>query len=449
MATNLLNRFGQRLVAFVAGEDGSERACADIPEQACHEQRRNFACNLANGAASKLAEQLAGPNLVLVWLLQLIGSPLWMLGFLMPIKQTAVLLPQLAVAGQIRRLARRKWLWVGGALVQALCLLLMLPVAHGLSPAVAGGVILLLLALFSMASGSASVAFQDVLGKTIAKGRRGRLLSLRALVGGLLTLAAGALLSLLRQTDDSLALVQGLLLAAAGLWLVSAVCFALIREDAGATEGARNPLAEVRHGLTLVRRSSGFRRFLQLRALLLCVELAPPFYFMHLHSLGLVDGSTVGLLVAAVGLAQLISSPFWGRLADETSRKVMQHSALLATAAALLALLLTALPVAGLQKALCLLAFVLIGLAEAGVRLGRKTYLVDAIPRQERASCAALSNSLVGLLALLLGGLGFIAQSAGALSLILLLGAVSGAAALLCQRLPEADALLAALQAQD
>ena len=430
------------LTAILTGEDDLDRTCQSLPDDACREVPRNFMANVGNGAASKLAEQVAGPNLILPWLFQLLGAPVWMFGFLMPIKQSFSLLPQMIVAGLIRRLPQRKWVWVGAGLFQALCLLLMIPAALWLPPATAGALLLVLLVLFSMASGTASVAFQDVLGKTIDKGRRGRLLARRALIGGGLTTLAGILLNRLRAEQQELLPVLWLLALAAGLWLLAALCFALIREAPGAVQGGRNALAEVRAGRLLFREQPGFRKFLLVRGLLLTVELATPFFVLHAAQVLQLGMQGVGSMVIAIGLSQVISSPFWGRLADRTSRQVMALSALLGLAAVLLALLLGPLGSAALQQAGYFLVFILIGLAEGGARLGRKTYLVDATPQDERATYTAFSNSLIGLLALFSGFSGLIAQFLGAAPMLGVIALVCGGAALACRRLPEAAGML-------
>lgn len=438
----IFQKTGRHFYAILFGEDSLERACREISDSDCHERRYNHSLNVANGAATKLAEQIAGPNLVLIWLLQVLGSPVWMLGCLVPIKQTFSLLPQMVAAGQIRRLAIRKWIWVGAALVQTVCLLLIAFFSTNSSPLIAGLIILALFALFSMASGTASVAFQDVIGKTVTKGHRGKLLATRSLIGGILTLIAGSALAQLKGCQDPLWTIQMLLICAASLWAVGALFFAGIREDSGATSGARNPIAEVKHGSIFFRQQRGFRHFIYVRALLLSVELATPFYFMHARSTGSIEGSDIGLLVAAIGFSQLLSSPFWGRMADETSRKVMQYSAFIAASAALFALCLTLIPSAEVQKWLYLGVFILIGLAESGIRLGRKTYLVDAVPNEDRATFAALSNCIIGLLALTLSALGLIAQFYGISLLIAVLGGLALLASIFCQHLPEADHML-------
>ena len=58
---------------------------------------RSYLLNVANGACTKLAEQLASPGLVLPWLLGAIGAPAGLAGLLMPVKQAGSLAPQLLV----------------------------------------------------------------------------------------------------------------------------------------------------------------------------------------------------------------------------------------------------------------------------------------------------------------------------------------------------------------
>lgn len=438
----MIKALKKHLLGVLAEDDALDRACQEIPQDACHQTSWNQRCNIANGAASKLAEQIAGPNLILPWLFQLLGTPVWMFGFLLPIKQSFSLLPQMLVAGQIRRLALRKWVWVCSGLLQMGCLLLMIPVALWLSPVAAGLSLLGLLLVFSVASGTASVAFQDVLGKTVDKGSRGKLLARRAFVGGILTMLAGLLLNRLDVSQQALTPVLFLLFVAALLWALAALFFGLIRELPGAVQGGRNALSEVRSGFEYYRRYPGFRRFLTVRGLLLAVEMATPFFVLHASQLLQLNVRDIGLLMAAIGLSHIISSPFWGRMADSTSAQVMRRSVQIAAGATLLAVVLTALPFYSLQYLGYLLVFMLIGLAEAGARLGRKTYLVDAVPAQERATYTAFSNSLIGIIAVLSGVAGLVAQWLGATAMLVVVCFVLLAGIRACQRLPEAERML-------
>lgn len=432
----------QRLYARLSEDRSANPSTGSNAETDYSRQPRNFMLNLANGACTKLAEQLAGPNLVLVWLLQALGAPVWMLGLLMPIKQTGTLLPQMAAAGQIRRLPLRKWVWVGCGLLQALCLGGIIAAATFLSAVAAGWTTLSLFTLFCLASGTASIAYQDVLGKTISRGRRGRLLAARSLVGGFLTVGAGLVIRSIYTGADNINSIFVLLACAAALWSIAALLFATTIEEPGFSNSSRDMLQEARAGLEFSRIYPGFRHYIYVRALLLSVEIASPFFVLFASTRLNFGTEILGYLVIGVGFSQIISSPFWGKMADSTSKTVMRYSGLLGVGAIGLTLLLPSLSDNSLQLMGFILSFIFLGLAEAGARLGRKTYLIDALPADDRPTYTAFSNTLVGCVALASAGLGALAQAFGAGAVLLLLALLALAASLICVKLPEAESML-------
>jgi len=428
----------RRVYRLLTDADGAERACEAIPEAACTEAPRSFVLNTINGAATKLAEQLASPGLVLAWLLEAVGAPLVLVGWLEPVRQGGSMLPQLAVSAQVRRRAVRKWLWVGAGLVQAVALALMALAAITLDGLAAGLAVLGLLVVFAMASGIGSVAFSDVVGKTIPRGKRGQLLAMRAAIGGGLTLLAGLALRLGGGEQAGRGTYALLVLVAAGLWALAALAFARISELPGASEGGRNALSELRDARHLLGQS-GFRRFMLARLALLAAELAVPYYALHARRLGL-ETHDLGIVIMAVGIANLVSSPIWGRVADRvSSRRVMVLGGLTSVAASVLALVLAHLGSGRVPALLYAPVFLLAGLAIAGIRLGRKTYLVDATHDRDRPLYVSLSNTLSGVATFALGGLGVIAQTAGLEILLVVLLALSLGGALLAQLAPEAE----------
>ncbi len=427
-----------RVYGVLSGDDDPERACSAIPETSCRAVPRNYLLNVANGACSKLAEQLASPGLVLPWLLAALGAPAVVAGYLLPIKQAGSLLPQLAIAARIRAAPLRKWYWAGAGLIQALALAAILPVALLSEGWLAGILIAGLMAVFSMASGIGSVAFQDVMGKTVPKGRRGRLLSNRAAIGGGLTLLAALYLRSELEAGNSLAPYLVLIGAAALLWAMAALLFALIAEAPGATSGGRSMAGEVGQGFAYLRKVGALRLFLGVRALLLAVELATPFFALHAQSLFGEGAGSLALFVFAVGAANVVSSPFWGIFADAQARRVLAFSGVIAAAAAALALAIGVFA-GGSGPLIYTPVFLLLGLAEAGVRLGRKTYLVDAAPSEERPLLVAFSNTLIGVLALAFGGLGLLADLAGPQAMLGLLGILALAGAALALLLPRSE----------
>jgi MFS family permease len=123
-----------------------------------------------------------------------------------------------------------------------------------------------------------------------------------------------------------------------------------------------------------------------------------------------------------VGLANVLSSRLLGGMADRSSRGVMALAAVAAVTTALCALVIGALEGPWRSPYLYALIFVLLGFAEQAVRLGRKTYLVDAAPAAERPLYVAFSNTVVGVFALVLGLLGGIADVFSPAVLVAVLG---------------------------
>ena len=73
----------------------------------------------------------------------------------------------------------------------------------------------------------------------------------------------------------------------------------------------------------------------------------------------------------------------------------------------------------------------MLGFAEAGVLLGRKTFLIDQVDPTERTTHVAFANTAMGVVTLLFGFLGILAQvyGIGTLIVILILLGLAGAAA--------------------
>ena len=283
-----------RLYSFLVEEEDA-RVCEDIPEAACTQVPGNFFKIGAAQTLTKLADELGNAKTVLPWLLGSVGAPAFWIGFLVPIRESGSLLPQLVISAAVRRRPKRKGAWILGAILQALALAGMAASALLLQGWVAGWVIVGLLVLFSLARGLASVASKDVTGKTIPKTRRGRLTGWTTAVGGLLTLGLGGTMAVLLAGDPSLAVLATILLLAAALWVVASGIYASISEEPGATEGGRAALREALDRLDLLRTDAPFRRFVMVRALLISTGLAAPFYVSLAREHGAGGGQALAL----------------------------------------------------------------------------------------------------------------------------------------------------------
>jgi hypothetical protein len=426
----------QNLYELLTNEEDA-RLCRDIDESACHESPRSFVYLLASYFLTKLGDGIASPKTTLAWLSTAVGAPAFVLGLLVPIRESGSLIPQLFIGGVIRRLAVRKWVWVAGSAVQAACIAGIGITAFRLEGVAAGWAILGLVTVFSVARGFCSVASKDVLGKTVPKKVRGQLTGWSASAAGLLTIGVGVVLMSTTGGVEDTALIGILLIGAALLWLLAAVVFSFVTEYPGETGGARSVIESLAK-LELLVNDRPFRRFVITRSLLLCSALSAPFYVALAQSNRGSAAAVLGAFVAAAGLASLISAPVWGRFADRSSRKVMVVAALLTSGIGLLTFAIHTLAPDLVATAWFLpFAYFALSIAHSGVRVGRKTYVVDLATGNTRTDYVAISNTVIGVVLLLVGGVGALTPLIGNHGVIALLSLMGLAGALLGIGLPE------------
>jgi hypothetical protein len=425
------------LYDLVTGDEDA-RVCKDIPEEACNDQPRNFFAYLVANFLGKIADELASAKLILPWLLAVVGAPAAFTGFLVPIREAGVLIPQLIVAASIRRLAIRKTVWLLGAALSGIALAGMAVAAGWFTGVAAGWAILLLLIVFSLARGLCSVSAKDVLGKTVSKGRRGALMGYSAALAGIATLALGLYVEWFAGDAANVGLMVTLLAVGAVLWGIAMVFFAAIREQPGATEGGGNAFTEALKSLRQLKTDAALRQFVIARALLLSVALAPPFYALLAQQQTQGETAGLGLMIIASGLASSLSAPFWGKLGDKSSRLVMVSAAFAAGVLSILVFVLVEVKSQWMAYSLMqALLFLALTVFHSGIRLGRKVYLVDLATAETRATYVAISNTVIGIAMLLGGAIGVLADVLAVHYVVLFLGVLAVFAAFYALRLPE------------
>lgn len=399
---------------------------------------RNFAAYVASHALSKLGDALVNPKTTLTWLSGLLGAPTWLAGMLVPIREAGSMLLQVLVADLVHRARQRRGLWILGAAVQALAVAGMAGVALWLEGLAAGLALLALVLVFALARSLSSVASKDLLGRCVARDRRGRANGWAASLAGLATLVVGGAGALWALEDLGLAGLAILLAMGALCWLVAAAVFTLLREPMAKLEAGAGTHAA--HGrLRLLLEDRVLRRFVATRGLLLCSALSAPYYVM-LAQRHLGDSARLLLLLIVLGgLAGLLAGPAWGRFADRSSRRVMQVGAWIAAGMGALVwgLARFAPDILGWTWLLPAAYFVL-SLAHEGVRVGRKTWIVNIADGGRRIDYVAASNAAIGVLLLLAGGLGAALSMVSVEAVLLGLSLCGLAGALLGASLPEA-----------
>ncbi len=414
-----------RVYEVLTGDD-VDRVCLDIPEESCREQPRNFVLHVCALAASKTADGLLDPKVVLAWLVGAIGAPTFMLGLLVPIREAGALLPQLVIAAAIRSMPIRKWVWAIGAVAQGACMIGIALAALLLEGAAAGWAILALLAALSLARSAGSIAHKDVLGKTVRKATRGTVAGTAGTASAVAVLVFGVLLGA-GIVERSIATIAAALVVGGALWIAAALLFASLAESPGATEGGGNALAVALRQFGLLRDDPQLVRFIAVRCLLMATALAPPFVVALGERESAHAGTgTLGPFVIAAALASISSSYVWGRLSDVSSRRVL----VVASAMGAVCLLLAAAIGAGFgepfgvdaDSMLALPALVFVAtIADQGVKLGRTTHVVDMSGTGDRGAYTALTNTIGGVAMLGAGVFGLIDQRFGAVTVLALL----------------------------
>lgn len=400
----------------------------------------NFCRTVGATFLVQLGDVLTGPKITLAWLLGAIGAPAYLIGLLVPIRESGSMLPQFAIAGFVRRQPVRKWIWVAGAIVQALAVAGIGASALVFDGVAAGWSIIGLLVVFSLARAFSSIAAKDVLGRTIPKTWRGQTTAWAASAAGLVTIGAGIALLLFAGSRQHAGDYAFIVLGASLLWLLAAAIYARMREfddaDTGAVAGGKGASGT----LGLLKTDPLLRRFVITRCLLLCTALSAPFYISLAQSVLGSPAALFGAFIVSSGLASLVSAPFWGRLADRSSRLVMLVGALLAATTGLAVFAIDAVNGALLEAPWLLPAlYFALTVAHQGARIGRKTYVVDIAAGDRRTDYVAVSNTAVGLVLLGAGALGAIGAAFSTPLVILVLSLLGLVGAWLARRLPEAE----------
>ncbi|MBZ2189125.1 MFS transporter [Alcanivorax sp. JB21] len=436
MGTN--RRAADKFYQLVANDEDA-RVCTDISDDACREVPGNFVRMLSSQVLTSIGDLLINPKTVLAWLIGAVGAPASLVAWLVPIRESGSLIPQLAIGAWVRRHPQRKSFWVLGSVLQGLAVAGMAACVWLLDGLAAGLGIIGLLILFSLARGLCSVAMKDVQGKCIPKSRRGRLSGLAATLSGLITLALAAVV-FHDNAEPGPGFYTVVLLAAAATWLLAAAQFARVEEFDGETSGGGNAFKAALASLSLLRDDAPFRHFVISRALLMASALASPFMVVLAQQQG-GGALALGSFVMAASLASAISATLWGYMADTASRRVMVLGGALASLACLLTgglAVIDSTLVAGLWFYPA--AFFVLAVAHAGVRIGRKTYMVDMAGGNKRTDYVAVSNTAIGVLLLAAGGLSALASLISTAAVLIMLGMMGLAGAISAFRLKDVSA---------
>lgn len=407
--------------------DDEDHGCGDLPESACREVPGSALKLVVALTLQKIGDRIVDPKTVLAWLFTAIEAPVGLTGLLVPVRESGSLLPQAALVPIVRRVAKRKWVWVAGAAGMAAAVVVMAVLAASTTGAVAAWGILGALAVFALARSLSSISSKDVLGRTVPRGQRGQVTGLSTVTSGLVAITVGVGIRLWGGEGTDTAFLALLLGGAALMWVGAGVVFASINEPPGEHDESLDP-GSIASALSLLVDDAPFRRFVIARTLLLVSALTPPFIVTLATAQGDTGLSGLGPFIIAQGLASLLGGGAWGRLADRSSQRVIVVAAGLAALTIVVFLVATASQTVAAFTLVYPGTYFVLALIHTGSRIGRKTYVVDLAEGDQRTTYVAVSNTAMGVLLLITGAVSAGLATLGArwaLGFLALLGALA------------------------
>ena len=431
---------------------------AALPEGVRNNVARNGLRLVSASALQSSGDQTVNASTVLPWLFHALGVPPALVGVLVPIRESGSMLPQAFLTPLILRVRYRKWVFVTGALVQALSVAVMAATAALGQGLAAGVVIVAALTLFSLGRCLGSISSKDVQGRTVPGGERGQINGLATTAAGIVAITLGVGIRVFGGEELSPGRLAWVLAAGAALWVGVALIYSSVREPAGegrssATSGGSDDGSKDRDGgssgqrgwfaqtYLLLREDRSFRHFVSVRGLLLVSALSPPFVVTLSVQSGTSGLAGLGGYVIASGVAALLGGRMFGRFADRSSRTLMAVGAGAASGVILVLVLVVSLP--GFSgdttwgSLLFVVCYFLLTLMHTGVRVGRKTYVVDMAEGDLRTTYVAVSNSAMGVILLVVGGISSLLALAGVVWALLFLAGLGIVGVVAGSRLPE------------
>ena len=382
-----------------------------------------------------VGDQLVNPKTVLPWLLHSMGAGSLLIALLVPVREAGSMLPQAALAPWLEAKRHRAGVWVLGSVVQGLA-----AAAIGVLALVADGpagglAVVLALAVLAVARSLSSLSSKDVMGRTIEKGRRGRITGWSTTVGGAAALTVGVAIRLMG-SDVPDWLLAALMLGAGAMWGLAAAVFARTEEPEAPVEPAEER-SWWRDAVSLLRAEPGLARFVLVRSLLLVSALSPSFLVAIAASRGAGAITGLGSFIIASGVAALVGGRLFGGLADRSSRLTMTTGAAVASALLIVAIVLALTSSDAVLAWALPIIFTLLALVHTQVRVARKTYVVDMAGDEHRTEYVAVTNTALGVVLLVTGAVSRELALPGDLVAIGFLAALGLVGAVMARRLPE------------
>jgi MFS family permease len=368
--------------------------------------RRNFVAFVVDYVFFGVALSFANPSSVLPAFVRQFTSSAPVIGLVSTVFNGGWLLPQVVAARVVNDKARKKPYLMIGTSGRIAFWITALGLWLGLAQRPSKMLLLFFVCLgvFTTADGLASVAWFDMLARAIPLKRRGRLMGIAQVIGGLAGLGVGVAITLILDSPRfPFPADYALIFTLAGLaFTPSTIALALLRERETGTASTRTKGKKWGQNgwLTPLLQDPVFRRLMASRVLVGMVSLATPFYVVHATDVLGRPEAIVGGFVAAQKVAGVASGALLGLMSDRRGPSTAIRIGSAITVAGPLFALLAHAADGGLLIQAYPLVYVALGVYGSSSMLGFYNYLLEIAPDDIRPSYVGLGNTILGVLTL-------------------------------------------------
>jgi len=376
--------------------------------------RRNFWCLAMDFCFFGIGLSFFGPGTVVPSFLTELGASATVIGLLSTLQRAGWLMPQLVAARYISDKPYKKpfiLLPAGISRPMILVLAILILVTQAQNPPLLITVTMVVIGIFWLGDGLASLPWFDLLGKSIPAERRGRLTIVGQILSGVAGFATGFGVEWLLSDRGPIYPTNYALLFALGFSMlaISFTALALTKENKGMAGEHVPSWAEYLPQLgRLLKRDRVFRRFLLARQVFSVAGLASPFYMTYALDRLNLPAQVAGRYTSIGVVGTITAAVLFGWLNEHRGTKVTSATSILVTSA--IPVLALIVPFVVKDPTWLAWAYGLVFLATnasfASYMPGWTAYLLEWAPEAERPVYVGLTNTINGLTALVsvLGG---------------------------------------------
>lgn len=365
-------------------------------------EARNFRLALVNGIFSRIGFRFVDSSMVLSAFVKELTKSNVMVGLTSSTMRAGWMWPQLLISNLLEHRPRKMPFYIFGVTMRIIAwafILLVTLLIGSHNPLLLFLCFYLLYFAASSSMGISTLPYNDIVAKSIPAQKRGRLFSLRQLIGGIFGIGVGFLIRYILSEGFyfSFPYNYAALFGLAILMITGgSVSFALVREPIHPVRDVRQPFWQhLKRGPHFLRTDRDYRYFMLFRMVLSFGNMCIPFYVPYaLDRIG-VPESTIGSFTAAGAASAVLSNILWIYVSEKHgSRSLLIAASSLACVAPMIAASVKYLP-ASYQTTVYFLVFIVTQAFMNGRIIAYMTYTLNMAPSISRPTYLGFLNTIM------------------------------------------------------